>query len=168
MSDITSTAATSPRPAEAGGNTNTRTKRKSVNRNPTFEFQPAAVPPPFCYGHSMFYQFWYKNCNNKGDSLVLARLAALQQCMIEHHGSSTFIPNDVDFFTSSQFKEHEVLEKVQQFNTCQMEYVLKLQQQSRYSINEPYYRTGIHSVWNFWLSHNLPEEWFAPVVIPSP
>jgi hypothetical protein len=147
--------------------TRTYTKKKFKDPSPTFEFTETVVPLPFCYGHSMFYQFWYQYCKDEGESFVLAGSAALQQRMADLDKAS-FVPNDVDFFTSARFKQMDVHKKIEEFNMCQDKYKIELQQTMDRSTGSLYYKKGIHSVWNFKLTQYLGNKWYAPVMFPSP
>jgi hypothetical protein len=88
--------------------------------------------------------------------------------MIEHHGSSTFEPNDVDFFTSAHLKDHDVFECVREFNNIQSDYNLEVVQVKLHHTCSQYYKNGIHSIYNFRLQENLGKDWCKPLVLPGP
>lgn len=144
------------------------TKKKCDDPNPTFKFVRTVVPLPFCYGHSMFYQFWYQVCKQEGDSIVLAGSSALERRMMDHHGSSAFQPNDVDFFTSAHLKNLDVFKRVDEFNDIQSEYVLEVVDVQLSKTVPHYYKNNVHSIYNFKLSQNLGKNWCTPLVVPSP
>lgn len=144
------------------------TEKEAEDRSPAFKFVPTVVPLPFCYGHSMFYQFFRKICKDQGDSIVLAGSSALERRMMDHHGSSAFQPNDVDFFTSAHLKQGEVFERVKEFNKIQSEYTLDVVQIKLPHTYPQYHNNGIHSIYNFRLSQNLGVNWCTPLVLPGP
>ena len=143
-------------------------EKEKEDSNQTFKFVRTVVPLPFCYGHSMFYQFFRQVCKDKGDSIVLAGSSALERRMMDHHGSSAFQPNDVDFFTSAHLKDHDIFERVREFNSIQSEYTLEIVQVRLPHVCPQYYKNGIHSIYNFKLSQDLGKDWCKSLVLPGP
>jgi hypothetical protein len=142
--------------------------KEAEDPSPTFKFVPTVVPLPFCYGHSMFYQFFRQICKDEGDSIVLAGSSALERRMMDHHGCSAFQPNDVDFFTSAHLIGRDVFDYVKEFNNIQSEYTLEVVQIRLPHTYPQYHNNGVHSIYNFRLSQNLGANWCTPLVLPGP